>query len=153
MWNNNMGLNHYSKHMWMGKWMILLCDFSVPWFWTNPTVVLIQSTLCTIKPQREVDDNTLFPTQYLLHIASHRLGNRFAAFPHGPLAPIRNWLLLAPMTQAKLQVLFNSMVLSNVQPHYLKNFPIRPGINLQDENQTVIPTHLDLRFRKIRRLS
>lgn len=34
-------------------------------------------------------------------------------------------------------VLFNSMVLSNVQPHYLKNFPIRPGINLQDENQTV----------------
>lgn len=95
MWNNNMGLNLYSKHKWMGKWMILPCDFSVPWFWTNPSVVLIQSTLCTIKPQREVDDNTLFPTQYLLHITSHQLGNRFAAFPHGPLALIRNWLLLA----------------------------------------------------------
>ena len=27
------------------------------------------------------------------------------------------------------------MVLSNVPTHYLENFPIRPGINLQDENQ------------------
>lgn len=34
-------------------------------------------------------------------------------------------------------VLFNSMVLSHVQPHYLENFPIRPGIKLQDENQQV----------------